>query len=65
MAAAELRFAILDPDSAPPRGCALFGYFVDGKRVSMRQACDAHRRGESVVARRLPRAEIELTVRTN
>ncbi len=65
MASRTISVAFLDPDSAIPRGCYLMGYFVDGRRVSEREAMRAHRRGERVITRPLERTEVPIVDRRN
>lgn len=57
--------AFVDPDSALPANRLPFGYFINGRRVSEREALAAHRRGESVVTREIGRAEVPVRERRN
>ena len=55
----------VDPDGALPANRLPFGYFVDGKRVSEREAMAAHRRGERAQTRAIERVDVPLRERTN
>lgn len=64
MASVESKVAIVDPDSELPRGRALIGAFVNGRRASMREAAEAHKCGERLEMRTLERPEINLRTRS-
>lgn len=59
----EVTFAIIDPDSAIPAGRVAMGAFVDGRRVSMREAAEAHKRGERFEMRTIERPPIPARTR--
>ena len=60
MAAIVVAFAYVDPDSVLPASRLLVGFYVDGRHVSVREAREAHKRGERVETRRIERPEIPL-----
>ena len=60
MADRTIQASFIDPDSMMPAHRLLLGAFVDGKRVSMRAAREAHKRGEEIDVRTLERPELAL-----
>lgn len=60
MASSTIEATFIDPDSMMPEHRLLLGVFANGRRVSMREAREAHKRGERIDTRILERPAIAL-----